>query len=101
MRICTSILCLAVILWMPAIRPAASEEKGPWPVPTFECLGLCYPCAPEQGACEGITSLRCARRFTVVLCAGDSDWESRCLAPEQWNTERPAWPEPRARGTVL
>jgi len=61
MRICISILCLAAILLMPATSPAASEEKGPWAVPTFECLGLYYPCAPEQGACE------------VQYCQADED----------------------------
>lgn len=52
MRIRISMFCLTVILSMPASSLAVAEEKDPWAVPTFECLGLYYPSVTEQGACK-------------------------------------------------
>jgi len=52
MRTCISRLCLIVISMMSAMSPAAVEEKRAWTVATFECLGLYYPSATEQGACN-------------------------------------------------
>jgi len=52
MRTCISTLCLAVISTVSAMSLAAAEEKQAWAVATFECLGLYYPSATEQGACN-------------------------------------------------
>ena len=52
MRICITVLCLAVNLSIPAIGLAASDENSPWDVPTFECLGLYYPSVTDQGDCD-------------------------------------------------
>jgi len=52
MRTCISTLCFIVISTVSAISPAAVEEKQAWAVPTFECLGLYYPSAAEQGTCN-------------------------------------------------
>ena len=52
MRTCINTLCLAVISTVSAMSLAAAEEKQAWAVATFECLGLYYPSATEQGACN-------------------------------------------------
>ena len=52
MQTCIGTLCFIIISTASVISPAAVEEKQAWAVATFECLGLCYPSAAEQGVCK-------------------------------------------------
>ena len=52
MRAWISTLCLAITSMTSVVNWAAAEGKQAWAVPTFECLGLYYPNAAEQGACN-------------------------------------------------
>ena len=52
MRTCISTLSFIAISTASAVSPATVEEKGPWAVATFECLGLYWPNATEQGVCR-------------------------------------------------
>ncbi|MCF7972415.1 MAG: right-handed parallel beta-helix repeat-containing protein [Phycisphaerae bacterium] len=45
----TRYLAAAVMLLFTSLGTA--EEKGPWAVATFECLGLYYPSVNDQGLC--------------------------------------------------
>ena len=51
LRTLFSLVCL-IPFQMSAVNWAAAEKSEPWAVPTFECLGLYYPSATDQGPCQ-------------------------------------------------
>ncbi len=52
MRNSINTLCLAIMSTVTVMTLSAAEEKRAWAVATFECLGLYYPSAADQGDCN-------------------------------------------------